>query len=317
MENIKTKKFFSIKAKITISIVLFVVLALGLVFSVSFLNTKKVMRDDLNLRLLNMVNLAVLQVDVDKHDTLIEASDEESQNYKDIKKKLQDARDNSTDIRYIYTLRENENQEVVFVVDAEEDPENISHLGDVYEEASESYPLNDFSNINKPVVEKGFTTDKWGTWLSGYAPFYDKDGKRQGVLGIDISASDIVLMEKKMLITYLISFLIAGIFSIILGLILSRVLTKSISFLTSIITNTKNTEAPTSNDEVTELAGVLKTTLNKINTTQKNSEEEVSSKTKMLEKMNSLMIGRELEMIKLKKEIASLKANKDLSENNK
>lgn len=310
MENKKPKKFLSIKTKITFSIVVFVLMTLSIVFSVSYLNTRKSMREDLDLRLLNMVNIAVLHVDVDKHSALKTLPDESTQNYLDVKMALRDVRDHSTDIRYIYTMRENEDKEIYFVVDAEEDPTNISHLGEVYEDPNQ-FLIDNFSKINKPVAEKEFTSDKWGTWISGYAPFYDKNGNREGVLGIDIKASDIISKQKELFYIYIISFIISGILSIILGLYLSRRLVNSITFLTSILKGHNKDGiigiSPIGNDEVGDFTNVLKTTLDQINITQKNTEEKVSDKTKMLEKMNKLMIGRELEMIKLKKEVSELK----------
>jgi len=308
MENLKNKKYFSIRTKITFSIVVFIIVTLGIVFSVSYINSKNAMRSDLDLRLLNMVSIASLHVDVDKHMALKNPTDEESENYKDIKNALRDVRNKSTDIRYIYTLRENDKKEIYFVVDAEEDPMNVSHLGDIYEDPNQ-FLIDNFSNIDKPIVEKDFSSDKWGTWISGYAPFYDKNGVKDGVLGIDIKASDVVARQNKLLFIYIATFLVCGIFSFLVGLYVSSKLTKSINYITSILKNNgKGSEIfSRSNDEVGDLSDVLKTTLDEINTTQKNAEEKVSDKTKMLEKMNKLMIGRELEMIRLKKEIAELK----------
>jgi adenylate cyclase len=38
-----------------------------------------------------------------------------------------------------------------------------------------------------PAVDDAFTTDKWGTFLSGYAPFHDTEGKLVGIVGVDMT----------------------------------------------------------------------------------------------------------------------------------
>ncbi|SLM30063.1 Multi-sensor hybrid histidine kinase [Desulfamplus magnetovallimortis] len=96
---------------------------------------------------------------------------------------------------------------IMFVVDAETDPEQIANLGDIYQDAS---PLlkQIFATMKAPVIENELYTDKWGTWLSGYAPFYDSSGKRAGVLGVDISAATVKQYQKKLLVKSIVTFLL-------------------------------------------------------------------------------------------------------------
>lgn len=312
MKTTNNKKYFSIKTRVTLSISIFVILIWAVVFTASFLNTKKVIRRDLERRLSDIVSVAVLNIDVDKHSSLINREDEGTQNYLDIKKKLQDIRNNtSSDVTYVYTLRENSEGKIAFVVDAEENEANISHLGDVYEDPNQ-FLKDNFKSMDKVMVEKGFTSDKWGTWISAFAPFYTKDGKRDGVLGIDVSASSVVAYERNVLLTYIFAFILSSLFSMALGQFLSKRIIDSISHLTKAIRGDDNSLGVNyGNDEVGELANVLKTKLDQVHFSQQEAEIHNSNNIKMLERMNKLMIGRELEMIKLKKEIVDLK--KELS----
>ncbi len=314
MENTNIKKYLSIKTKITISIVFFVVLILALVFTVSFLNTKRIIRQNLDRRLSDIVSVAVLNIDAEKHFTLNNIEDENTDSYKEIKKKLQLIRDNTSgDITYVYTLRENKKGEIEFIVDAEESEENISHLGDVYEEPNQ-FLKDNFMTMDNVMVEKDFTTDKWGTWISAFAPFYTSDGERSGILGVDVKASSIVDYENKILFTYISIFILSALLSVLLGFYLSKRIIDSISYLTKAIKNDdKNLGLIYNNDEVGELANVLKTKLDQVHSSKEEAEIHNSNNVKMLERMNKLMIGRELEMIKLKKEISELK--KELSNN--
>ena len=42
----------------------------------------------------------------------------------------------------------------------------------------------------RATVEDQVYTDPWGTFLSGYAPFFTSDGTLAGVVGLDIAADD-------------------------------------------------------------------------------------------------------------------------------
>ncbi|MCX6754881.1 MAG: hypothetical protein NTU81_03590 [Candidatus Nomurabacteria bacterium] len=307
MENLKLKKYFKIRTKITITLILSSIILMGLISFFSYSYFLKVSREDLKMHLSTMVSMAVLQVDAEKHSSLKTRADESTQAYKDIKTTLQKIRNSSKDIYYIYTMRENENKDVSFIVDAEESPINVSHLGDVYDDAS-PFLKNNFSTIKNTVTEDNFTTDKWGTWYSGYAPFYDKDGKIEGVLGIDIKASDIVSKEKSIFAIYLIIFLLSGLLATLVGLRLNKVISTSILSLSNMLQNEKNLEIfPSSDNEIGELKNMFEDILNKTNESKINIQEQLISKTKELEKINKNLSSNVLKISQLKKEINDLR----------
>lgn len=319
MENNKNKRYFSIKTKITASIVSFVLILLAVVFYFSYLNVKKIYQEDLNAHLLNMVSIASLQVSGDEHSLLKVPADEQTDPYKNIVKVLKNIKKNSPDIYYLYTMRENDEGEITFIVDPDDsDPSTVSQIGDVYTDASQ-FLKDNFNKMDKPMIEPSFYSDQWGTWLSGYAPFYNKEGIREGILGIDISASQIINNERNMMFTYLFYYIISGFLSVLFGLYLSKRLTKSILSLTNLVKESNNDKemesTPIIIDEVEELSNVLKSKLRDVNSSQKMLIKEMEDKTKTLEKVNKLMVGRELEMIKLKKEIIEL--NKKIENSNK
>ncbi|MEI6280617.1 MAG: ATP-binding protein [bacterium] len=202
------KKNYHIKTKITFILVFFTILSLGVIFSFSFFYSQKVIKDGFKSRLLDVVSEARMQINPKEHSILRTTTDESTTAYKDVLGTLKSIQANASDIFYVYTMRENINNQITFIVDGDDsDPNNISHIGDVYTDASE-FLKNNFLRIDKPVVESEFYTDQWGTWLSGYAPFYDSDGKREGVLGMDISAASILKIEKQMIYYFMFVFLI-------------------------------------------------------------------------------------------------------------
>ena len=95
-----------------------------------------------------------------------------------------------------YTWRITNNGQLAFVVDA--DLEEPADIGEIYEDIDPE-TLNQLISIKTPFTDQEFTSDRWGTFLSGYAPFYHPDGRLEGILGIDIDASDVLAYERKSL----------------------------------------------------------------------------------------------------------------------
>ena len=155
------------------------------------------------------------------HTTLTDSSQQNSRAYLDIKTQLQKLRDSSSDIHFVYTMGTAEKNAIRFVVDAETDPAQMANLGEIYHGASPLLKEN-FFTMDKPVIENQFYQDKWGSWLSGYAPFYDGKGKFAGVLGMDISAKTVKAYQKKILLKSLFIFMLTLPVVIMAGLWIGR-----------------------------------------------------------------------------------------------
>jgi two-component system, sensor histidine kinase and response regulator len=65
-------------------------------------------------------------------------------------------------------MRQNAAGQIIFVIDALDGPASV---GEVYQEPGWMLAAN-FARMDQPMMEQDFYTDAWGTWLSGYAPFY-------------------------------------------------------------------------------------------------------------------------------------------------
>ena len=68
------------------------------------------------------------------------------------------------------------------VLDPDEKPADI---GERYN-ASEVAPAL-LTGLKQPAFDSGVTKDKWGYFMSGYAPILDEKGKSVGAVGVDIS----------------------------------------------------------------------------------------------------------------------------------
>lgn len=171
----------------------------NVIFTITFYKAaSKQGMNDIAQRLTDTVAIAAQGLDGDLHAYIAETKDQGSFAYNSFRATLQNIKQVSSDIHFIYTMEKAPKGDIVFVVDAESDPSQMAQLGDRYTDASEL--LRDhFDRLKGPVVESSFYTDHWGTWLSGYAPFYTSTGKRAGVLGIDISAKTIIQHQNKLL----------------------------------------------------------------------------------------------------------------------
>jgi len=92
-------------------------------------------------------------------------------------------------IRFVYLMGQRPDGTVFFIIDSEPpDSPDYSPPGQSYPEASPIL-LNAF--VSGEETTEGPSTDRWGTWVSGFAPIGDTGtGKVIALLGMDIDAWD-------------------------------------------------------------------------------------------------------------------------------
>lgn len=149
--------------------------------------------------------------------TIKNIEDQYKSEYLRVHEILQKIKESHPDIKYIYTMKKMNNGRIIFTVDAEPtDSENFSPPGDVYN--VEVPALNQaFTENSGSYVNLDFIQDKWGVWLSAFAPVVDMQGRNIGVVGVDLEASKILNEENHL-------FKIIGIcsvISILLGILIS------------------------------------------------------------------------------------------------
>ncbi len=188
------------QTKLAIAFSLLAVLISSFLVLTLYVHFRGRLRRDLRQRLHDVVAVAATHLDGDAHATLTRTDQEGNPTYVRLKGMLQQIRDQATDVHFVYTWRRNPDGRLIFVVDAETDPNEISHLGDVYDSA-EPMVLARLATLDRVMVEERPYTDKWGAWLSGYAPFYRSDGQMEGILGMDVSAANVRAHERQFLWT--------------------------------------------------------------------------------------------------------------------
>jgi GAF domain-containing protein/HAMP domain-containing protein len=219
-----------LQTRLALGFALLAILSTGIVTIVLYWNVRNQLLQDVRVRVRDAVSIASLQVDGDAHATLVDASQEGNETYNQIKHILQLIRDAGTQFVYVYTLRITDGR-VFFVVDAETDPDEISHLMDEYYEFDPAKAAI-LAELKEPLVDEEFYTDRWGTWLTGYAPIFTSDGNLEAILSMDVDASQVRTEINQLLWVTLFAF---GAMIAIVGLIgwlLGRALAEPIVRLT-------------------------------------------------------------------------------------
>ena len=163
---------------------------------VLFTNFREELRESLRHRLDNIATLAGLQQD---GDTFVNVQAQNDEFFQKIHETNLRIKLSEPELIFVYTMRKSEDG-IYFVVDAGLPGEpDISMYGDIYNEPSQTL-VDNFDTISSTIVEPDFYTDEFGTFLSGYTPIFTSDGKRAGVLGVDISANTILAQEREYLI---------------------------------------------------------------------------------------------------------------------
>lgn len=185
----------------------------------------QVMRDA-QTDLISTAKLIAMQIDGDRHKALTSPKDMESPSYRDLTSVLRTAKATDSSIKYVYTLIK-VNGKVFFVLDPTEpgdsDGDGVddkSYLMDEYSEADQET----FRILDRMVPDSGkeISTDRWGSFLTGYAPILDSSGKPVAMLGVDRDAKDIEAVFGRLRQVALLAFvLITG-----LGALLSWIITR-------------------------------------------------------------------------------------------
>jgi signal transduction histidine kinase/CheY-like chemotaxis protein len=210
------RRLFTLQAKLGLCFSALAVLVSGLATIGLYLLTVDWLRDALRQQIRDAVAIAAVELDGDAFATLTRREQEDEPTYQRLKKELQRIRDAGTGYRYVYTLRQDDQGQIIFVVDAEGDPDDLVHIGEHYDDASPTLVSN-FETLSEPLVERDFYEDKWGTWLTGYAPVLGSDGERKVILGMDIAAATVLKRERQLLWAPLAVFAITVPLSLVIG----------------------------------------------------------------------------------------------------
>ena len=103
----------------------------------------------------------------------------------------------SSAVHDIYTMRRSADGVVRIVVDSATDYDKDGHISgdreqrtDIGEVYGETSPDMTVAFSGTPVFDDRPTSDRWGTWVSAYAPIYSSQGKVDAIVGVDFDAKE-------------------------------------------------------------------------------------------------------------------------------
>ncbi len=185
------EKRFQIKIIVATTILLFVVLVTS-IFIMRFATVdalKSLIQDEAK----NLAAAVAQNVDGDGHN-LLKPGDEDSEDFKEIRDFFYKVQNASPDIIYVYSYKKHDENLVEFVVDGSYGhEEDAAKIGQVYKSTT---PLMLESFVFYPTAEQDFVSDKWGTYISGYAPIRNSQGEIVGAVGVDILNTTVEAKEK-------------------------------------------------------------------------------------------------------------------------
>jgi len=221
----------SLQFRLTVSFIFLILLITGLTYFSTYNEAKKALKETVREELTEVIGVASTQVkgDILKKILLLKAGDEETPEYKEIAGFLLGLRKNSKDLANFYVLRR-EGDKMFFLADDAylESPDDFAKIGEEYTDYDEAL----IQGFTAATASPEFYTDKWGTFLSGYAPLKDDTGNTAAVIGVDMAVEK-VLAKQKFIGSLL--YIIIGLSILIAGLIIlffSRTIIKDIKNLT-------------------------------------------------------------------------------------
>jgi GAF domain-containing protein/HAMP domain-containing protein len=220
----ETKKYPALRTRLAIVLIILAAVFSAGVSSVLYANFRTELHNSLRHRLENITTLAGLQ---QNGDLLLQVQSENDESFLKIREQNLKIRRSDPELRFVYTMRKDK-QGIYFVVDAGLPGEQgYSPFGMRYEEPGPTLAEN-FDSMTGTLLEPEFYTDEYGTFLSGYTPIFSSDGKRVGVLGVDITADTIMAQEQKYLFRLISIFTVTLFLIVPAGIIAANYLAKPI-----------------------------------------------------------------------------------------
>ena len=209
-------------------------------------------------RLQDATRLLAERLDADELAMLRHPSQMKSPSYERAHAALTTALGQIEGVRFIYTLRRNPGpikdafSRYVFVVDGTPySSKDFTTIGVVMATTASTDALHRVWRTGRFEADRSFVSDAWGTWMSGYLPLKRRDGSFETILGIDISADQVIAERRRMLDRLLQAYALSLLFALPLAALLGnrlgsplRVLNERLHALAQLDFNSENQPIP-------------------------------------------------------------------------
>jgi HAMP domain-containing protein len=210
---------FQVKLNITFIALVTGILAATTLFTYQSMGLRQ--KEQLRLRILNLSKLASMLIDGDKHAQIPpELASQNTPAYKEIREVLKKIKSASPLVESVYTMAKTNKEDMwMFIADSGDNKGDIAYCGERYDVSKMPEMRLAFDN---PIVDKELSADKWGVWLSGYAPVYNRAGEKVAIVGLDVSAKSIRQMDLLLAKKLLLMLIFVIIVSLFMGWLISR-----------------------------------------------------------------------------------------------
>lgn len=184
---------------VSVGIVTFLLVMTPMIIAVWNMYNKadQILKHGIHDQLLSAARVMTKVIDVEVHESLRKPEHDLSAAYHQEARKLDAAKmavDSSQMIKFAYTCIL-DGERVRFVLDATPDGDadhdgvpDRAKLMEIYDHPSPT--LLEVLHTGLARVDKVPYTDRWGTFMSGFAPIFDSNGRLAAVAGVDISMED-------------------------------------------------------------------------------------------------------------------------------
>lgn len=187
----KRPRIHPVFAGLAVALVVFMVAAVSQY--VIYRRAADLLEDVVQGNLKRLARVAASYVDPKLHQTFHSRDQETTDAYRRALEPLRRFQNSDSEISFVYTAVLKGNR-ATFILDpteeGDEDGDGIdekSHIGDAYPEAT-----REMVNALRTGIATADTkpyTDRWGTFISGYAPVTDEKGNAIAIVGVDLSSN--------------------------------------------------------------------------------------------------------------------------------
>ena len=271
---------FSTGKKLFLSHFLAIVMVSGSIGTYFYQNAIDNLLESVQARLKYSAALLGSSVDASDFDQIKSPADKNLESYQKGVAQLRELVKTNPDIAFIYVMRR-VGQEIHFVLDS--DPDAPAEPGEVY-----TVPVRALlEGFSKPDSNRELFTDKWGTFMSGFAPLSGGGGRY--VIGIDMRADEVANKLNVLRTTGALSLVLSLLLAFVFSHFLSRSLVKRINDLHQRcleLDNSAGTGSCKAGDELDQLAATFSEMLNRLQQSQADLERRVEQRTTELSLAN-------------------------------
>lgn len=219
----------SLSTKLTASFIILILVISGLTVFVTYGSTKEALKQSIREDLMSVSGVIATQVNTTTLQAL-KPGDEGNADYRSIVDSLVKMRSMNTHIINTYIISVDPDSSLRFLVDDAYalEPNDIGFIGDVYS-TSDSPQI--IAALKGPTASSEFYTDKWGTFMSGYAPIRDSSNNTIAILGVDMRADAVIQRQNYIGYTIFLIILLSVIIAAGVVLFFSRTIIRDIKKL--------------------------------------------------------------------------------------